>query len=207
MGIFNTENTADMSAFAAFFGEKKFPVRDFGKNEVISNELPDSDTAGIILSGSAYAAGVNENGRRAIMDIFTCGDYVGQYMFPIQSANSYFYISTFSGCRIAFIQISRLCRMTEDAAAHELIKHIALGAQNRVYTHMYILQQRTLADKLMLMFEYLAEKNGSREFTLPMSYTNLADYLAADRSAMTREIKKLNDEGRIISDKLNIRIQ
>ena len=37
-----------------------------------------------------------------------------------------------------------------------------------------------------------------------MNYTNLADYLAVDRSAMMRELKKLNSNGIIKSDKQKI---
>ena len=37
-------------------------------------------------------------------------------------------------------------------------------------------------------------QNNSNAFTLPMPFSDLADYLAVDRSAMMRELKKLNDE-------------
>ena len=39
-----------------------------------------------------------------------------------------------------------------------------------------------------------------------MSLSNLSDYLCVDRSAMMREIKKLNDEGIIKSEKKFITI-
>ena len=39
-----------------------------------------------------------------------------------------------------------------------------------------------------------AEKH-SKDLTLPMSYTALAQYLSVDRSAMTRELKNLEAEG------------
>ena len=34
-----------------------------------------------------------------------------------------------------------------------------------------------------------------KTFTLPYNYTDLADFLSVDRSAMMRELKLLRDEG------------
>ena len=38
-------------------------------------------------------------------------------------------------------------------------------------------------------------KKGSKVFTIPLTFTELANYLSVDRSAMTREIKNLKDDG------------
>ena len=58
-----------------------------------------------------------------------------------------------------------------------------------------ILSKRSIRDKLLSYFELLASDNPKRSFTLPFTYTDLADYLSVDRSAMMREIKNLKDEG------------
>ena len=39
-----------------------------------------------------------------------------------------------------------------------------------------------------------------RTFSLPFTYTELADYLSIDRSAMQRELKNLKDEGFITTN-------
>ena len=43
-------------------------------------------------------------------------------------------------------------------------------------------------------------------FRLPFSLSMLADYIATDRSAMMRELKKLKDEGFLTSDGRQIRL-
>ena len=50
----------------------------------------------------------------------------------------------------------------------------------------------------------MSRKKGSRTFNLPLSFTELADYLSVDRSAMTREIKYLKDEGFIVISKKKV---
>ena len=48
----------------------------------------------------------------------------------------------------------------------------------------------------------MSNKNGSRYIYLPFSFGALADYLAVDRCAMSREIKYLKEEGIIeVKDK------
>ena len=58
-----------------------------------------------------------------------------------------------------------------------------------------ILSKRSIRDKLLSYFELLASSNPKRSFLLPFTYTDLADYLSVDRSAMMRELKNLKEEG------------
>lgn len=58
-----------------------------------------------------------------------------------------------------------------------------------------ILTKKTIRNRLLEYFYITSKKNGSRIIYLPFSFTDLADYLAVDRSAMTREMKALKEEG------------
>ena len=58
-----------------------------------------------------------------------------------------------------------------------------------------VLSKRTIREKLLGYFNLMVKGKTNRYFYLPFSYTELADYLAIDRSAMMREIKNLKEEG------------
>lgn len=58
-----------------------------------------------------------------------------------------------------------------------------------------ILTKRTIRDKLLEYFTLNIKNHITKSFTLPFSYTDLADYLSIDRSAMYREIKQLKEDG------------
>ena len=58
-----------------------------------------------------------------------------------------------------------------------------------------ILTRKGIRNKILEYFEIAYKKNNSRNIYLPMTYSELADYLAIDRSAMTREMKILKEEG------------
>ncbi len=47
----------------------------------------------------------------------------------------------------------------------------------------------------------LAQQHNSKYIVTPLSHTQLADYLSVNRSAMTRELSKMRDEGIIDFDK------
>ena len=63
-----------------------------------------------------------------------------------------------------------------------------------------VLSRRSIREKLLCYFRQLAGKNGGKTFTLPFSLSTLADYIATDRSAMMRELKRLREEELITSD-------
>ena len=56
------------------------------------------------------------------------------------------------------------------------------------------------------MLKNAKHKKDDNSFTLPMSYTSLAEYLCVDRSALMREIKKLNEQKIIHTDKKTIKV-
>ena len=62
-----------------------------------------------------------------------------------------------------------------------------------------LLTTRSIRNKLLNYFELQAKKNNSKSFNLMYSYTDLADYLSVDRSAMMRELKNLKED-KLITD-------
>ena len=69
-----------------------------------------------------------------------------------------------------------------------------------------ILSNKTICDKIMSYLSLTAKTHGTTTFTLPMSYTSFAQYLCVDRSALMRELKKLNDQGILKVNKKEITV-
>ena len=60
-----------------------------------------------------------------------------------------------------------------------------------------VVSRTTIREKLLTYLARQAEAAGARTFTIPMGRTALAEYLCTDRSAMTRELARMRDEGLI----------
>ena len=58
-----------------------------------------------------------------------------------------------------------------------------------------VISQRSIRDKLLAYFYAEAQKQNSRSFRVSFNRQELADYLCADRSALSRELSKLQAEG------------
>ena len=53
----------------------------------------------------------------------------------------------------------------------------------------------------VFLFHSFAQIQGSRYFEIPLGRVELAEYLCVDRSALTRELAKMKDDGLIDYDK------
>ena len=62
-----------------------------------------------------------------------------------------------------------------------------------------LLTKRSIRNKLLAYFELQAKKKNAKTFDLSYSYTDLADYLCVDRSALMRELKNLKED-KLIKD-------
>ena len=58
-----------------------------------------------------------------------------------------------------------------------------------------ILTKKTIRNRLLEYFEIMRKKNNSLNIYLPYNYIDLAAYIAVDRSAMSRELSNLKEEG------------
>ena len=58
-----------------------------------------------------------------------------------------------------------------------------------------ILTKKTIRNKLLAYFEMMRKKNNSINIYLPFNFIDLAAYIAVDRSAMSRELGILKEEG------------
>ena len=89
---------------------------------------------------------------------------------------------------------------TNSKASQRLMCNIvSILADNntRLIEKTEILCKKTLRSKILAYMEQEARNNGSRSFTIPFNRTDLANYLDADRSALTRELARMKEEGLI----------
>lgn len=64
-----------------------------------------------------------------------------------------------------------------------------------------ITTKRSLREKLLTYLSHLAQEQGSSTVQSPMGRVDLADFLGADRSALTRELNRMQDSRLITFDK------
>ena len=98
---------------------------------------------------------------------------------------------------------------TSSKASQRLMCNIvSILADNntRLIEKTEILCKKTLRSKILAYLEQEARNHGCRSFTIPFNRTDLANYLDADRSALTRELARMKEEGLIDFTKNNFEL-
>ena len=93
---------------------------------------------------------------------------------------------------------------------NELIKKMLLFTSQRAQylsLHVSILSKKSLREKILAYLEYLHQSVPDKnEIVIPITFDRLASYLGADRSALMREIRRMNNDGIISSDGRKVKL-
>ncbi len=179
-------------------------IKNCNTNETIMSYKSTPHHLYIVLSGKAELAGYDYDGNKSVLEQYSAGSVFGDVFFRALG-NDHFMVSATSPCKILTFRYSDALTPCEKLCDHhtKFISNLFHMISEKLIDqtqHIEILTKRTTREKLLAYFQSQELKNGSFSFVLPMSLSALSDYLSVDRSAMQREIKRLNDDG-IISSK------
>jgi CRP-like cAMP-binding protein len=152
-----------------------------------------------VLNG--YLQGVKNdfNGNKIIIEEFEENDIFGN-IISAHNNNDYEIIAKEDSKVIIIDYDNILSADTTNVYYNIFIKNllsIITQKMNEVNQRVDILINKTIRNKLLEYFKIIYKENKSKIIYLPFTYTALADYLAIDRCAMSRELKNLKDEGMI----------
>lgn len=160
---------------------------------------------GILVSGSASTIRYEMNGARTILEHLGPQDIFGE-VFSFQST---FYESIFvvcdRSCNVLFIDYDHILRPCAKACSchHQLIQNMLQTISEKAILlseRIEVLSKRSIREKLLRYFFHLSKQFSSSTVEIPFSMVDLADYLSVDRSAMTRELKKMREDGLLTTD-------
>lgn len=173
---------------------------------ILSNVNPEEFIA-IIDSGGVQLINTDYDGNERIIEDINEGEIFGSISYSLN--NEDISCITKEKTQVTYIQYKQI---TNDEIIKtdfyiifikNLIKLLGEHVSNK-NTRIEILTKKTTRDKLLEYFRLQTQEKKSKSFTIPMSFTELANYLAVDRSAMAREIGYLKDEGFIKTNKRRI---
>ena len=169
----------------------------FDKNEEILKKIKNRNFIGIILEGIIQIIKTDYNGNRTIIEELNDNDIFGSKISSL--SNNEYTITTKDKTNIIIIDYEQLIKSNNtNNYYNQFIKNlleIIINSINDKNNRIEILTKKTIRNKLLEYFKIVSHKNKSKNIYLPFTFTDLADYLAIDRSAMTRELKNLKDEG------------
>ena len=175
-------------------------IRHFSKNEIILLTGERVNHIGVILCGSAHAYLEHVDGSRTIMSNLAPVSVFGEVLVSTRTHQSPVTIYAASDVTAAFIEYQKVYSMCGTAcASHRIFLQNMLKTIGDKYFNLFdrinILREKSLRLKVMAYLHTLSGRGETNVVTIPFSKTVLADYLLVNRSALSKELRKMQCDG------------
>lgn len=177
-------------------------VRIVRKGEFLVLAQDEVRYIGIVLSGEIHMIHEDRWGDKAVLAVIRSGGLFGETFVcstVLQSIVTFQAVKNTKFLVLPFHKVLHVC--TNACPFHfQLIENmLRLMADKNVQLleKLEVISKKTLRKKLLTYFSFQSEQAGSPTFTIPMTRTQLADYLCADRTAVARELSHMKADGLI----------
>lgn len=182
----------------------KIQIKNFDKGETVTNYIEKRNQICIILNGEVDLIRYDVNGNKTIIGRFSNNDVFGEVFYPANTNNELFAVAKKKSEILFYTYDSLFNKCKKNCEFHkELISSLGelfLDEIIDLNLRIELLTKRNIREKLLSYFDILSKGSMVKSFTIPYNYTDLADFLSVNRSAMMREIKLLIDDGFVKKD-------
>lgn len=169
----------------------------FKENEDISNILFERNVIALIINGSVNLIRNSENGNDFVLDKITENNIFSEILYTVNKDD--YYLVTTEETEIITMNYNDVINYRgKNKCYTTLIKNMfdIVNSKMKLFSERIdIITRKGIRNKLLAFFEMMFKKNNSRNIYLSFTFTEMADYLGIDRSAMTRELGILKEEG------------
>ena len=177
----------------------KVRTKKFIKGESVTNYIEKRNQICIVLSGEVDLIRYDINGSKTIIGHFIENDIFGEVFYPANTNNELFAVARKNSEVLFYTYDSLSDKCKRNCDFHKQLTNnlgqLFLDKIVELNLRIELLTTKSTREKILSYFRILSKGSLRRTFTLPFSYTDLADFLSVDRSAMMRELKLLIDEG------------
>jgi len=165
--------------------------------------------AGLLLKGKIESSFQNENFDQITMHTFTGGYLFGEGLVINHAKNSPVQVRAVEDSVVLFIDLEMIYAAADNTPirnilARNLIK--SLAKKNLILNQkVRILSQKSLRDRIFIYLRTLP-KDKDGYVRIPFTQTALAEYLGVNRSALSRELGRMQNEGLLVIDGKKIKI-
>ena len=177
----------------------------FHPGQIICTYGESAGEVGVLVSGEAELVRLDYAGNRTILERLETGGVFGESLAFTPTLGDCVEVVSAAGSEVLFMEYSHIMKRCENACAHhsKLVQNMfRLVAEHarRLSRRVEVLSRRSIREKLQCYFRICRLEAGTEVFTLPFTFSALADYISTDRSAMMRELKRMKEEGLVEMD-------
>lgn len=174
----------------------------FTQNQVLVWEGQPVTHFGIVLVGNAYSAKASADGAVQIITAIAPGDYVGILLAASDNRKSPVRVVAKSDGQIVYIPFSSTLAMLQTPSKWHtkfVANFLSALANKAMILHDRIdcLVQPTVRAKVLNYLQQLSDVQQSEGITIPFDRQQMASYLNVERSALSRELSRMKQDGLI----------
>ena len=183
-----------------------YHIGTFKKGDIVAFEAENIRHIGIVLSGAVDMVKEDLWGNKTMLVRMGKNELFGETFACGQDNLSLVTFAVSEDARILFIPFDRVMHSCTMACQfhHRLIENmvsIIAGKNRDLMRKVEVVSKRTIREKLLTYLSLQAQIQESRYLQIPLGRVELAEYLCVDRSALTRELAKMKEDGIIDYDK------
>lgn len=170
----------------------------FRKNAFILKAGSKIDYLAVILGGNAVMSKTDSFGKQTVIEELKMNDIFGHNIVCCGLDKSPVDVIAENECEVLFLPFEKVVTPCAKLCPYhlQLIKNVMKMISKRnslLNDKIDIIGQKTTRDKIMALLE--TYHNGQRVFSIPYTREEMAKFLCVDRSAMSRELCRMRDEG------------
>lgn len=184
-------------------------VSHFEKNEIIYHHGEPIPYAGLVISGDIVTGHIHEGGNEHDILHFVEGDLFGEsYACDITRLSTVDVLAR-KKSSVLFMKFSNLFQdyATNCPYASRITANLLLSTTRSnllLNKKVQLLSLKQIRERIFAYFEMCDEMEG--KIHLPFNRQDFANYLGVDRSALSRELARMKEDGLIAIDKNTIEI-
>ena len=186
----------------AMLGCIGYHVRAFQKGEIIAFEAETINHVGVVMEGAVDMIKEDVWGNRTMLLRSYAEDVFGETFACGEDSMSVVTFVAAQDSKVLFLSFCRVMHTCTNACAfHQtLIENMVriIARKNReLMRKVEVVSKKSLREKILAYLSIQSQTQGSSRFEVPLGRMEWAEYLCADRSALTRELAKMKEEGLI----------
>ena len=185
--------------------------KTYEKDELLLMAGDLTNHLGMVLSGSATIESNDVWGNRTIINHVAAGDYYAEAFAIMDGEPSYVDVRANETTAAILFDMSRLQELKK-ASPSWLVKLlnnlllISIQKSMMLSTRSFHTSPKSARGRVMAYLNSMAMKTHRTEFDIPFDRQHMADYLNLDRTALSKELGRMRDDGLITFRKNHFKI-
>ena len=185
--------------------------KKYKKDDIIMTAGDVTEKMGLVIRGSVTVESNDIWGNRTILSHVDEGGFFAETYALLDDEVMLVDVRANENCRILFFRIGSLSKLNnpKDIWVNKLIFNLLQISAHKNLTlslRSFHTAPKTVRGRIMAYLNSVSLQNHSAEFDIPFNRQQMADYLSLDRTALSKELGRMRNEGVILFRKNHFKI-